>query len=228
MDISGAGLARLLQLASPFLPVGGYSYSQGLEWAVESGMASDADGARRWIGDALRHGVGRFEAPIFVRLYRAWDEGRFEAAEEWNAVFRAARETAELRAETEQMGYSLVRLLHDLGDFDPEALAVLAALAPVSFPAAFGFAASRWGVPLEAALHAYLWAWAENQVGAAVKAIPLGQTAGQRMLAALGGLLPEVVEAALALPDDELSNFMPGFALASCLHETQYSRLFRS
>lgn len=228
MEVSGAGLVRLLQLASPFLPVGGYSYSQGLEWAVEAGIAPDAAGAQRWIGDALNYSVGRFEAPLFVRLYQAWAEGRPDSAAKWNGFFRAARETAEFRAETEQMGYSLVRLLQDLGGFHEAELANLAALEPITFPAAFSFAAWRWDVPLAAALHAYLWAWTENQVSAAVKAIPLGQAAGQRVLSALGALLPDVAEAALILPDEALSNFTPGLAVASSLHETQYSRLFRS
>jgi urease accessory protein len=139
----------------------------------------------------------------------------------WNALFLASRETAELRAETVQMGYSLNRLLPELG--------VPAVDMPEpAFPAAFAQAARTWGIEPAAALLAYLWAWLENQVMAAVKAVPLGQTDGQKMLLALGGRLHAVVGEALALEDDEIGNFAPGLALASVRHETQYSRLFRS
>ena len=136
-------------------------------------------------------------------------------------MFLASRETAELRAETVQMGYSLNRLLKDLGVGE----------APVeepSFPAAFAFAAAHWKIEPEAALQAYLWAWLENQVMAAVKAVPLGQTDGQRILLNLGGLIQELSKKILSVKDDDLGNFAPGLAMLSAQHETQYSRLFRS
>src|SRR5258705_7260263 len=154
-------LANLLQLASPTLPVGAYSYSGGLEAAVEAGVVHDAASAERWIGDVLEFSIARMEAPILFRM--------LSDQENWNEIFLASRETAELRAETVQMGYSLNRLLKDLGLGD----------VPVeepSFPCAFAHAASHWKIEPEAALQAYLWASIENQVMAAVKAIPLGQT----------------------------------------------------
>ena len=138
-----------------------------------------------------------------------------------NELFLASRETAELRAETVQMGYSLNRLLKDLGVGE----------VPVeepSFPAAFAFAAVHWKVEPEAAVQAYLWAWLENQVMAAVKAVPLGQTDGQKILLSLGNTLSSVAEKAKSLKDEDLGNFAPGLALLSSRHETQYSRLFRS
>ena len=208
-------LAKLLQLASPTLPVGAYSYSGGLEAAIEAGVVKDASTARQWIGDVLEHSVAHMEAPILLALLSSGDFS------ELNEKFLASRETAELRAETMQMGYSLNRLLKDLGVGE----------VPVeepSFPAAFAFAARHWRIEPEAALQAYLWAWIENQVMAAVKAVPLGQTDGQKMLLSLGDLLPAVTAKARALRDDELGNFGPGLAMHSSRHETQYSRLFRS
>jgi urease accessory protein len=187
--------------------VGAYSYSGGLEAAVEAGIVKDASTAERWIGDVLEFSLLRMEAPMLLRMIEA-------PSDEWNGQFLASRETAELRAETVQMGYSLNRLLPELGvepcPYDEP-----------SFPAAYAQAVLAWGIPARQALTAYLWAWLENQVMAAVKAVPLGQTAGQRMLLALGAKLHEVNE-------EEPGNFAPGLAMLSSFHETQYSRLFRS
>jgi urease accessory protein len=207
-------LAKLLQLASPTLPVGAYSYSGGLESAVEAGVVHDAATAEQWIGDVLEHAVARMEAPVFLSFF----SGSFS---EINEKFLATRETAELRAETVQMGYSLNRLLKDLGVGE----------VPVeepSFPAAFAFAAAHWKIEPEAALQAYLWSWLENQVMAAVKAVPLGQTDGQKLLLHLADRLPFVVEKAKEMKDEDMGNFVPGLAMLSSQHETQYSRLFRS
>jgi urease accessory protein len=208
-------LANLLQLASPALPVGAYSYSGGLESAVDAGLVHDAASAQRWIGDVLEFSLARMEAPVLLRMMAP---GR---AAEWNALFLASREAAELRAETVQMGYSLNRLLEDLG-------VGAVPLEEPSFPAAFAHAAVHWGIEPEAALQAYLWSWLENQVMAAVKAVPLGQTDGQRILLALGERLPSLAREAKAMQDEDLGNFAPGLALLSSRHETQYSRLFRS
>lgn len=225
---SAHALARLLQLSSPTLPVGAYSYSQGLEAACESGTVHDAGSAGRWISDALDFGIARMEAPVWCRLHAAWREGDAEAVARWNHWFIVTRESAELRAETLQMGWSLRRLLADLGEFDAQARATLDALPEVSFPAAWSFAAAHWGIAPGEALVAYLWSWLENQVMAAVKAVPLGQTDGQRLLARLGCALEPAAQAALQAGDESLSNFTPGLAIACSRHETQYSRLFRS
>ena len=198
---------RLLQLASPALPVGAYSYSGGLEAAIEAGLVKDAASARRWIGDVLEFSVLRMEAPLLLKMIEA-------PAAEWNERFLASRETAELRAETVQMGYSLNRLLPELG-VEP------CPYEEPSFPAVFAHAVRAWGLGARQALTAYLWAWLENQVMAAVKAVPLGQTDGQKILLALGAKLHE-------LDEEEPGNFAPGLAILSSLHETQYSRLFRS
>jgi urease accessory protein len=216
MTTSTESLARLLQLASPALPVGAYSYSGGLEAAGEAGIVHDAASAESWIGDVLDHAMARMEAPVLWRMMREPDR-----IAEWNNFFLAGRETAELRAESAQMGYSLARLLEDLGvgkiDIDEP-----------SFPAAFAFAVTAWKIDPAAALQAYLWAWLENQAMAALKSVPLGQTEAQRMLLRLADRLPGIARDVAALEDDELANFTPGLAILSSRHETQYSRLFRS
>ena len=221
-------LVRLLQLASPALPIGAYSYSQSLEWAVESGAVHDAMSARNWIGDVLELVVARGEAAFAWRLVAAAQRGDWTAFVRWNDVSRASRETAELRAESEQMGRSLVRLALDLELLDASARDVLRRLEPVVVPAAYALAARGFGVPGDCALTAYVWSWLENQVLAAVKLVPLGQVAGQRLLASLGAAIPAVVANAMTIDDDGISTFAPGFAIASARHETQYTRLFRS
>ena len=221
-------LARLLQLASPALPVGAYSYSQGLEAAVEAGTVANAAAAERWIGDALLFSLARFEAPVLCRLHCAWTTRDRPAVQHCNDWFVATRETAELRAETLQMGYSLRRLCIDLGEFDAGLLANLTALEEVAFPTAFAFAAAQWEIPAREALLGYLWSWLENQTMAALKAVPLGQTDGQRLLGRLGGRLAQIVDDAMTRDEARLANFAPGLAIASSRHETQYSRLFRS
>jgi len=197
-------LVRLLQLASPTLPVGAYSYSQGLEAAIEAGYVKDAETAQAWIADVLELSVIPMEAQV-LRAQIA------DLSQERNDFFVATRETAELRAETLQMGGSLAKLLDETSIENP------------AYPTAFALAVRRWGIDPRQALVAYLWSWLENQVMAAVKAVPLGQTAGQKILLALGSKLD-----APALEPASWSNFAPGLAYLSAKHETQYSRLFRS
>lgn len=224
-------LARLLQLASPALPVGAYTYSQGLEWAVEDGIVGDQASAEAWIGGLLEHGVGAFEAPLLAALHGAWSTADGGEAGRLNDLFLASRETAELRAETVQMGYSLRRLVHELGELGGlpgAALDGIDGIDQIAFPTVWAAVAVAWQIAPGAALTAYLWSWCENQTMAALKSVPLGQAAGQRLLLLLGSRIGAVVERALALPEDEWSNFAPAFAIACCRHETQYSRLFRS
>ena len=216
-------LARLLQLASPTLPVGAYSYSQGLEAAIEARVVRDADTAKRWIGDVLEYSVARMEAPVVLRLIDAWRAGDAAAVARWNGLFLASRESAELRAETVQMGYSLTRLLAELGPATE-----LETIDEPAFPTAYAQAVTQWDIESQPALVAYLWSWLENQVMAAVKALPLGQTEGQRLLLFLGERLALIADRAASMTDDELGSFAPRLAILSSRHETQYSRLFRS
>lgn len=213
---TNTSLMRLLQLASPTLPVGAYSYSQGLEAAIDAGVVTNAASAEQWIGDVLEFSMSRMEAPLLFRMIS--NPADIEAL---NAFFLANRETAELRAETVQMGYSLNRLLPSL-EVDP------LVFDEPSFPAAFAVAVSAWRIEATQALQAYLWSWLENQVMAAVKAVPLGQTDGQRMLLSLANRIPGIVNDAATMRDEDIGSFAPGFAILSSKHETQYSRLFRS
>ena len=208
-------LVRLLQLASPTLPVGAYSYSQGLEAAIEAGYVRDAQTAQAWIGDVLELSVARLEAQVLRAMLGEMSAARRQAL---NDFFVATRETAELRAETLQMGQALAKLMRELG--------LSVSVENPSFPTAFALAVRYWKIEPREAVIAYLWSWLENQVMAAVKAVPLGQTAGQKILLSLGERLGELAD--LDIPEHSWSNLAPGLAVLSARHETQYSRLFRS
>ncbi|MHB1236521.1 MAG: urease accessory protein UreF [Gallionella sp.] len=220
-----SALIRLMQLSSPILPVGAYTYSQGLEWAVETGAVNSEASAMAWIWDCLEFGSARFEAVYLAHMIKSWREKDMHRLVELDAEFIASRETSELRAETLQMGYSLTRLLVDLDDFPTQHLT---AFPQPGFPLAWSCAAAAWAIPVEDAVAGYLWAWAENQVMAAVKAVPFGQTAGQRLLLQLGSRLHVLAGAALQTPIENTCNYLPAFSIASSRHETQYTRLFRS
>jgi urease accessory protein len=221
-------LLHLLQLSSPSLPIGAYSYSQGLEAAIENGMVKDEASARCWIIDVLHEVVARFEAPVLWRLLQAFETRDAEAVASWTERFIAARDTSEFRAETIQMGYSLGKLCSDLQLGDADMLALLQAQTEVPLPTALAYAAVTLRVPAEAALLGMLFSWAENQVLVCVKSVPLGQVAGQRLLLSLQAELEVAAQQAQQLPDEELSNWSPGLSLLSMQHEVQYSRLYRS
>lgn len=222
----GLPLLRLMHLVSPALPIGAFAYSQGLEGAVERGWIKDEHELLAWLCGLLRHPLRHQDAPALLRLHAAWDADDLDAVARWNAWLYACRETRELRAEDQHLGHALARLLAGLGVAGAEPWCAGGTRA--CFATLFALAAVRWQVAPQAAAQGYLWAWAENQVTAATRLLPLGQSATQRILAAL---LPEIAAcaaAAGALPDDELGASAPGLALASAGHETQYSRLFRS
>jgi urease accessory protein len=221
-------LARLLRLSSPALPVGAYGYSQGLETAIGRGWLRGEADIAAWVQDVLTFNLARLEGPLLCRLYRAWEQGDTAAAIEWNARFLAARETAELYAETCQMGASLRGLLRATGEPDERSLAALEQVQAPAFPTVFAFAAAAWAIPLPATLTGYLFGWAENQVSAAMKTMKLGHLGAQRILAGVSAALPALVQSAQACEDRDFSNFSPALAIASALHETQDGRLFRS
>jgi urease accessory protein len=224
MITTDAGL-RLLQLCSPALPVGAFAYSEGLEAAVQHGWVADAASAARWIRARLRRGPGRLEAPLGARLHAAWRDGDAPAIERWNRLLWAFRDSRELREADREMGQALARLLVAL---DVEAAAPWRARADTGYLTMFTLAAVSWDIPCPAALTGLLWSWLEAQVAAAVKLVPLGQTAGQRLLLAAAGEIPELVAQAERLDDDELGALAPGAALAAAQHETLEVRLFRS
>ena len=231
--MSGAAASiALLQLASPALPIGGYSYSTGLEWGIDSGAVRDEARAREWIADVLALSLASFEGPIARDAMRAAarlpDPEAAHALAELNETAIAARETAELRLESEQMGYSLGRWLEAVCPEPGGRTAVVATLSPLSMPVAWALAATRLGLGERDALLGLFWAFVENQAMVLMKAVPMGQIAAQRLLRALAPDLQAALDHALALPRDAWSSALPGLAIASARHETQYSRLFRS
>ncbi|WP_290651699.1 urease accessory protein UreF [Aquisalimonas sp.] len=216
---------RLWQLLSPTLPVGAYSYSGGLEYAVEAGWIRDAEATADWLEGQLRHTLARVDIPLLARLYQCWRRGDRAGVDHYNRWLRASRETAELVAEDHHMGRALARLLSELGI--PEA-ADCTGHADTSWAGLYSLALVRWGIPLRQGAEGYLWAWCENQVAAAIKLVPLGQTAGQQLLFRLAGPVGEAAATGLSLDEEAIGGTAPGVAIASSLHETQYSRLFRS
>jgi urease accessory protein len=228
MSVIPTALLQLLWLASPALPVGGFSYSEGLEAAIDAGVVHDEASAQGWLLDQLQLGLGRSELPLLAQAIAAWahgDTARVIALNEWAL---ATRETSELRRQTEQMGRSMHDWLRQRQPDDTR-LTTLGQLKPApAWPIAFALAAAQSGADVRDALLAFGFGWAENMVQAALKAMSIGQSGGQRILGTLSAALPAVVEAALVTPDGERQAFTPMLAILSSQHETQYSRLFRS
>lgn len=223
--LSDVTLLRVLQLASPALPVGAYAYSQGLEWAVSAGWVANESDLAGWLDEQLTHVLGNTDLPVLARLYDAARCDDDAALRSWSRYLIALRETRELVADDCDRGRALARLLRDLGVSTADPWVVRA---DVPFAALAAIAAVAWEIPLAAAMQAYAWGWLENQVLAGVKLIPLGQVAGQRLLLQLAPRIPVVCGAAVTRGDDEIGGMLPIVALASSLHETQYTRLFRS
>lgn len=224
-------LQRLLQLTSPTLPVGAYSYSEGLEWLVDQGTINNESHLQTWLLQELAYGSIRMEAAVMVRGYRANTD--LQTLQYWNAWLSAARETEELRLQSLQMGRSLLRLSQALQapeNTSPELNEVWEQLRieGCNFAIAFGLTANLWQIPLESATLGYLHSWATNIMGAGIKLIPLGQTSGQKLLFQLQPHLEAATQSILLLEDEDLCSCGWGLALASMAHETQYSRLFRS
>ena len=234
--LSPASLLGLMRLASPALPVGGYSYSEGLEAAIDAALVVDEDSARRWLLDQMALSLARSELPLLAQAHAAWsawdigvDNGqsaRIVALNDWAVQ---TRESSEFRQQSLQMGRSLAEWLRGQhGDTDSR-LVALRALAPApTWPVGFALAAVWVAAPVSQTLLAFAFSWAENMVQAAVKAVPFGQSAGQRLLRSLVQALPALAETAALCGDDARQNFAPMLAIRSSLHEAQYSRLFRS
>ena len=223
VSASGAPLLRLLWLASPALPIGAYAYSRGLEYALDAGWVKDAADVTSWVLGVLSNQIVTLDAPVLARLHDAYTADLPEEVERWNGFLCAARESAETALEDRQLGISLGKVLREAG-----VERALGATSPVSYAQWFALGCVHWGVSRFDAVLGFMFAFVEGQVTAAIKLIPLGQSAGQRVLGALMSQLPGLAQRALTLSDDELGAFTPGLALASMLHETQYTRLFRS
>lgn len=230
MNANSTRLLRILHLASPALPIGAFHFSQGLEYAVEAGWVTDERSALDWISGVARHAVGTLDLPVLLRLHRACRAGDGEELQRWGRFLLAARETQELRAEDCHMGSALARILRDiLRDLSIERGAADASpLARRGYAEMFSVACTHWNIPEHEALLAYAWTWAENQVLAAVKLVPLGQSSGQRILHALVTLLEELATRALDIQDEDIGACALMQGLASARHESQYTRLFKS
>ena len=218
-------MMHLLQLVSPALPVGAYAYSQSLEHAVDTGWVTNEDEAFDWMQGLLLNSLAKTDLPILERLYLSWMTEQIDDALYWNNYLCALRETAELEAEDFQMGQALKRLLVDLNIAHAD---VLKSINPCSYATVFSFACVRWEVSKEEALLAYVFSWAENQIAAGIKLIPLGQTSGQRLLQKIMPVIEKAIINSLTINEEKIGASLPAMSLASSLHETQYSRLFRS
>ncbi len=216
---------RLWQLISPALPVGAYAYSQGQEHAVHEGWIYDEATALQWIEGVAENSIAVLDVPVMLRLYRAWQSEDDSTLIQWSQFLTASRESKEILAEDRQLGKALAKLLADLDITQAESWRFHK---DINYPLMFALAGNAWRIDVQQLCAAYLWAWCENQVAAAIKIVPLGQTAGQRILSALIAKIPEWVAQANRLNDHAIGVVCPGLAIGSAKHETQYSRLFRS
>jgi urease accessory protein len=222
-----SSLLQLMWLASPALPIGGFSYSEGLEAAVESGRVTTEAEAAVWLLDQLELSLARGDLAVLAQAIPAWQAADASCVAALNTWVLQTRESSELRAQTEQMGRSLLEWLRNHTTATPSQIGLLAERQP-TYPLAFALAASATGAPVRECLLAYAFGWAENMVQAAIKSVPLGQSAGQRILSALTAAIPAAIEHALAIPDHARQAFSPMLAILCAQHEVQYSRLFRS
>jgi urease accessory protein len=220
-------LLQLIWLASPALPVGGFSYSEALEAAIDHELVHDESSCANWLADQLHLSQARGDMALMAQAIPAWQSHKIARLKELSAWVHATRETHEMRLQTEQMGRSLLDWLRIQNKAHADALQLCSELRP-TYPLAMSLALSLANAPLESALQAYAFGWAENMTQAALKAVPLGQISGQKILARLAQEIPEAVQHAIALSDLDRQAFCPMLAVMSARHETQYSRLFRS
>jgi len=218
---------RLWQLISPTLPIGAYSYSQGLEYAVEVEWINNEQTAEQWIIGQIKNNLSQLDVPVFLRMYEAWEKNDIERVRYWNEIILALREAAELRQEDCNLGNALIRVMHGL-DVAMPGLTEIVDDEDIAFVTSFSFACQYWSIDKIEAVHGLLWSWCENQVAAAIKVIPLGQTSGQRIMSHAIEAISTAIVKGTRCTDEEIGLLAPGLAIASALHETQYSRLFRS
>ena len=212
----------LWQLISPTLPIGAYAWSGGMEYAVEAGWIKNEAEAANWIQGQIRQGFSNLEVPMFCRLYDAWQAQDLTAVNNWNCQLLAMRESAELQQQDMALAAALLKVLPMLNVAEP------ARRSKKCFSCVFAYATQQLGIEKVAAAQGLVWSWCENQVVAAIKLVPLGQSSGQRILSGSMPIIAAAVERGQHCEDQDIGMLMPGVAIASALHETQYSRLFRS
>ncbi|MGH1471969.1 MAG: urease accessory protein UreF [Cellvibrionaceae bacterium] len=233
-DIEIDSLLHLLHLVSPALPVGAYAYSQGLETAVENQWVNSFETSKDWIGNVMSEGLGCLDLPVLLRVTKAWQTNDIKKIDRWNNFLLVSRESKELLLEDTQMGEALLRLLADLdvkqaAEWQEENQKREDQLKQKpSFVTMFALAATHWKVDESSMLKGFVWSWLENQVAAAIKLVPLGQTDAQKLLIALMPNVNKVVEKSYTIEAEDIGSNLPRLAIGSMQHETQYSRLFRS
>lgn len=220
-------LLPLIWLASPALPVGGFSYSEGLEAAIDHGLVHDEHSCTVWLTDQLLLAQARSDMPVIAQAVPAWHALDAVRLQQLNTWVISTRESSEMRLQTQQMGRSLHDWLRNLRWASRESMQLLADLSP-TYPVTYALALACTQAPVAQALQVYAFGWAENMTQAALKAVPLGQNSGQRMLATLAQHIPEAADIAMSCTEDSRQAFSPMLAILSARHETQYSRLFRS
>lgn len=213
-----------MYLISPALPIGAYAYSQGQEYAVDAGWLKGEEALSHWMAGVMKHSLATTDLPLLIKLHSSWLNNNINNVLKQNQFLRASRETKELLLEDEQLGLGMVRILetHNINDHKIEGLT------KPSFVTLFALAGVKWEIELDDLLYGLVWTWLENQVAAATKTVPLGQTQAQKILMKLSDDIPEVIDGAKGISEERIGSGLPGLALASCLHERQYSRLFRS
>ncbi len=218
-------LLRLMQISSSLFPIGAFAYSQGLEQAVERGWVDGEESLVRWVTGVGGETLQRLELPLLLRACDAFQRGDTREALGWSRRLLCSREARELREQELHLGRAFARALSELGV--PGAVG-LAESDSRSYAAAYALAASHFAIGADQACHGYAFAWAEQQVGAAQRLLPVGHLAGQRALSAVLQRVPEWVRGAASLGDEEVGSATPALAMAAAWHEVQYSRLFRS
>ena len=225
MNTNDLSLLKLMNLMSPTLPIGGFTYSQGIEKAIESNWITDFESAKRWLESQLLINLKFTDLPILMRLYKSVNSKNYKRVTYWSNFLLACRETMELRDEENNRGRSLAKLIESL---EKDQAKEWSEILKTNHLLGYAFLSNVWNISFKKLLLGYSWSWLENQVAASVKIIPLGQTDGQKLLNEIIKKIPNVVKEAEIINDNEIGISQPAFIIASCLHETQYTRIYRS
>ena len=226
--IDKRSMMNVLRLSSQSLPTGAFSYSQGMEWLVDTQRIYNEDTVYQWIASILHGPYAQYELPILREMYEAWLIVDHTAVESLNQDYFISRETSEIKKETLQMGHALKAIIQEMDFNSDESTKFLLQLDNLVFVTGFSLCSLKTGLSIEEMLTSHVWSFIENQILVAIKAVPLGQNGGQRLLNRLITLGDETVSRSLGVSAHDWSNFSPLQAIASSKHETQYSRLFRS